>query len=269
MDHSTRTYVNGFVPGYLLILFNSFSFLLFKRSERYSCCNHCVILMFVTPSSCSDLESLRTCYEGVFEQSCGSRSAEVIGELIKKAFEDPRYLRFKYRADCSLHNSPPDVVVSPRVRHGSSTKRASLGTLVRNKIHMEESTSGDHRTVSFSGVKLLLLALVSWRLLCITWSTKTLSECDGWIYSHRRRCSADGEEGLKWMNSCTCMCTSVPRVDVRVSVQSAVTWVVVTPSIPFVVVSHRHPRNSIVLWNLPSKSQAIYTACQRSVLLNS
>ena len=120
------------------------------------------------PSSCSELESLRTCYEGVFEQSCGSRSAEVIGELIKKAFEDPRYLRFKYRADCLLHNSPPDVAASPRVRHGSSTKRASLGTRVRNNIHMGESTSGELRTVAFSGVKLLLHALVSWRLLCIT-----------------------------------------------------------------------------------------------------
>ena len=121
-----------------------------------------------TSSCCSDLESLRTCYEGVFEQNCGIRSAEVIGELIKKAFEDPRYLRFKYRADCSMHNSPPDVVSSPRVRHGSATKRASLGTRRRNNIATGGSTSGEHRTVVFSGVKLLLLALVSWRLLCVT-----------------------------------------------------------------------------------------------------
>ena len=111
----------------------------------------------------------------MFEQSCGLRSAEVIGELIKKAFEDPRYLRFKYRADCSLHNSPPDVaaVTAPRVRPSStngdsSNKRTSFGMRVRNNVHMGESSSGEHRTDASSGVKLLLVALVSVRLLCIT-----------------------------------------------------------------------------------------------------
>ena len=165
-----------------------------------------------TASCCSDLESLRTCYEGVFEQSCGTRSAEVIGELIKKAFEDPRYLRFKYRADCSLHNSQPDVAASPRVRHGSSTKRASIGTRVRNNVHVGESTSGGHLTVAFSGLKLLSLVLVLWRLLCSTWSTNTFSECDGWILTAKRIEVNELVHGPRTTSACPmcmvkCMCS--------------------------------------------------------------
>jgi len=124
----------------------------------------------------SDLQSLRTCYEGVFAQGCGSKSAEVIGELIKKAFEDPRYLRFKYRADCSLHDAPPDVdvVAVPRVRPSStngasSRKRTTLGTRgVTHRAAAGGSTSGESRTVMRSGVLVLSFATMLWRSLCVT-----------------------------------------------------------------------------------------------------
>lgn len=123
----------------------------------------------------SDLGSLRRCYEGVFSQSCGSRSATVIGELIKKAFEDPRYLRFKYRADCSLHDAPPDVdvVAAQRVRPSStsgasSRKRTTLGTRVTNHVATDGTTSGESRTVMRSGVLVLSFTIVLWRSLCIT-----------------------------------------------------------------------------------------------------
>ena len=110
----------------------------------------------------------------MFEQGCGIRSAEVIGELIKKAFEDPRYLRFKYRADCTLHDSPPDVdaVTAPRVRPSSTSgdstkKRTSVGTRVPNNMAAGRATSGESRTVVLS-VELLSMAVVLWRIIRVT-----------------------------------------------------------------------------------------------------
>lgn len=52
------------------------------------------------------LEKLRLCYETVFSKECGNFMGGVMSELIRRAFSDPFYLRFDYKADCALHKKP-------------------------------------------------------------------------------------------------------------------------------------------------------------------
>ena len=51
------------------------------------------------------LNELRTCYENVFTESCGQVGGRVIGGLMTTAFQDPFYLRYKYKPDCELHRT--------------------------------------------------------------------------------------------------------------------------------------------------------------------
>ena len=64
------------------------------------------------------LDQLQHCYEGVFAEECPSHQNQVINTLMVPAFEDPHYLRYKYRPDCHLHSrvtspladQPDDVI---------------------------------------------------------------------------------------------------------------------------------------------------------------
>ena len=66
------------------------------------------------------LNELRTCYETVFTEGCGQVGGRVIGGLMTTAFQDPFYLRYKYRADCELHRT---TEVTPQATQPKATRK--------------------------------------------------------------------------------------------------------------------------------------------------
>ncbi len=52
------------------------------------------------------LIDLTNCYKEVFTKGCGQEGGEVMGGLMARAFQDPRYLWYKYKPDCELHADP-------------------------------------------------------------------------------------------------------------------------------------------------------------------
>ena len=80
--------------------------------------------------SSRELDRLRNCYHQVFKDGCGDIAADVVDNMMQKAFADPYYLRYKYKPDCSQvykiepeMTLPPDGVVIGHSRgHSLSTK---------------------------------------------------------------------------------------------------------------------------------------------------
>ena len=63
------------------------------------------------------LERLRHCYETVFSMKCSSEAGSIMSEVIRRAFSDPFYLRFAYKANCDLHKMPSSIKRSPPPPH--------------------------------------------------------------------------------------------------------------------------------------------------------
>ena len=57
------------------------------------------------------LEEQRHCFEVIISYCCGTNTGSMMSELIRRVFDDPLYLRFKYRPNCHLHRN-----VEPRRR---------------------------------------------------------------------------------------------------------------------------------------------------------
>ena len=72
------------------------------------------------------LDDVLRCYEDAFTSGCGSAGGAVIVEVIKRAFNDPYYLRLKYKPDCALHAGKVDrKPVTRTVYRNSGNSRPS------------------------------------------------------------------------------------------------------------------------------------------------
>ena len=72
------------------------------------------------------LERLRSCYEVIFSLKCNDVTSSMMSELIRRAFDDPFYLRFAYRADCHLHKKDSIKRSHPaNRRHGGHVHRGN------------------------------------------------------------------------------------------------------------------------------------------------
>ena len=69
------------------------------------------------------LNELRTCYENVFTEGCGQVGGRVIGGLMTTAFQDPFYLRYKYRPDCELHSHRTTEATPPQATQPKATRK--------------------------------------------------------------------------------------------------------------------------------------------------
>ncbi|ELT89184.1 hypothetical protein CAPTEDRAFT_227364 [Capitella teleta] len=52
----------------------------------------------------SQLTDLQKCYAEVFSNQCGLQSGALLSTLAQQAFQDPHFLRFNYKPNCTLHS---------------------------------------------------------------------------------------------------------------------------------------------------------------------
>ena len=86
--------------------------------------------------SCRQLNYLKDCYSNIYNTACGKTAALTMGGLIAAAFEDPFYLRFKYKPNCEDHVVPtksPTHVRSQGSRRASSSRSSPFSSRTRKK----------------------------------------------------------------------------------------------------------------------------------------
>ena len=54
---------------------------------------------------CRRINSLTTCHRHQFERYCGTDAAEVMEQLLRRALNDPVFLRYRYRPHCASHTT--------------------------------------------------------------------------------------------------------------------------------------------------------------------
>ena len=147
------------------------------------------------------LEQLRSCFEVVFSVHCNADTGSMMSELIRRAFDDPFYLLFAYRADCDLHRMDSSKGSSPsKRRHGRHNTRRHYGngrvpnsddTNVPSSPHGAprqgaSSDSVQHNNLT-SGVKLLnytslqtLCHLIACALLTLCFNSRFVLRWESW-----------------------------------------------------------------------------------------
>ena len=120
------------------------------------------------------LVNLRACYEEVFTQSCGQSGGGVIGGLMTKAFQDPFYLRYKYKPDCDLHKTTISTAQASHTKvttlkpHHRTSKTERSKALKTNEALDAKPSSYKHGKSQSSatifgtpGILLVLTALIT------------------------------------------------------------------------------------------------------------
>jgi hypothetical protein len=54
------------------------------------------------------VRQLSACYEASFGAKCGRDAGKLVSGLVDRAFDDPRYTRYRHRPDCRLHRHVDD-----------------------------------------------------------------------------------------------------------------------------------------------------------------
>ena len=99
------------------------------------------------------LDDVLRCYEDAFTSGCGNTAGAVIVEVIKRAFNDPYYLRLKYKPDCSLHAGKVDRKPVTRTVYRNSGNSRPSGERTTTR-------SGARWRGGSSDVSLLILAVM-------------------------------------------------------------------------------------------------------------
>ena len=129
---------------------------------------------------CRKLGRLTSCYERVFTRDCGVTAGRLVAGLMKLAFADPHYQRYRYRPDCRLHARRRPVV--PTASPDSADRQRCRG----------KSTARQHHAtaVAIAAVVASTLALVSFSWGFVIQLAETTS---------RRPVSTQGEGRIGWL----------------------------------------------------------------------
>jgi hypothetical protein len=86
------------------------------------------------------LHELRSCYESVFTKGCGTEGGHVMGGLMTKAFQDPRYLWYKYKPDCQLHAEAEEVFTEGATMQEQARDDSTVRTPVETGTHVDHKS---------------------------------------------------------------------------------------------------------------------------------
>ena len=115
--------------------------------------------------SCRSLRELRVCYEDVFAQAC-TDGGKTVADLMSQVFEDPLYLRYRFKPDCALHQgapyattgTPPPSTRAPPVATRKPIKKTPSTNEVEPKYVVQDRKNGGSR---MSGATSLSLGMTS------------------------------------------------------------------------------------------------------------
>jgi len=129
-------------------------------ADRHSCL---VLFVCIRAIGCRKLVRLTGCYERVFRHQCGLTAGRLVAGLMKRAFADPHYQRYRYRPDCYLHRRRRRPTLSGRPRSSDQHCRGTGFAVV----------AAHHRAIVIALVVVSTLALVSpnspYRISSLVW----------------------------------------------------------------------------------------------------
>lgn len=78
---------------------------------------------------CRKVAEVRGCYEAFYEAKCGQNAARIMSELVELAFDDPHYLRMRYKPNCLLHNASRELQLTSSDHDYSMVKKLKNETI--------------------------------------------------------------------------------------------------------------------------------------------
>jgi hypothetical protein len=93
------------------------------------------------------VRQLSACYEASFGAKCGRDAGRLVSGLVDRAFDDPRYTRYRYRPDCRLHrHADDDGLLAPANVSAAAADAASSSPPSPSSSSSRQRHSRRHRT---------------------------------------------------------------------------------------------------------------------------
>jgi len=85
---------------------------------------------------CRRINSLTVCHKHQFERYCGTEAADVMDKLLRRALNDPVFLRYRYRPRCASHTmrtTPQRTTLTPSTAALTSERPSTVDSTSHDK----------------------------------------------------------------------------------------------------------------------------------------